>query len=293
MNSSPPPYAPSPPSDNLPPIPSITGVQPVAPPLQFTIRAPVAPTPIAMPQVRPPTVSQTLVPVAQYQASAQLPGSTQVLSTQYQAPVPGQTVQYRVPYQAPVPGQTVQYRVPYQAPTTTLQLQPLAPSVPGMISAPQIGLQKLRIEPYTEKSFIVRGETKPYRTPLKMMKGKWINKPRDNREPGWMFGNYGRPEVEAYVQSVNNGTAKPPPTYQVQTVSWSIFKPEEGMKLKITIPTGVTDYTVASIEKEGWMVIKATVFCPQQPSSVHQIAIISGKWQIMGYNEKHTIEPAV
>ena len=126
-----------------------------------------------------------------------------------------------------------------------------------------------------------------------MMKGKWINKPRDGGEPGWMFGNYNRPEIEAYVQSVNNGTAAPPPTYQVQTVSWSLFKPEDGMKLKITIPGAITDYTVASVEKEGWMVTGATIFCPQQPSSVHQIAIISGKWQILGQqNLKHTIEPA-
>ena len=111
MNSSPPPYTPSPPSDTLPPIPSITGVQPVAPPLQFTIRAPAAPTMTAMPQVSAPATYQTPVP-----------------TTQYRNPIPGQTVQY-------------------QAPTTTLRLQPQAIPVPGMISAPQVGLQnqKLRL----------------------------------------------------------------------------------------------------------------------------------------------------
>nr|QBK91286.1 MAG: uncharacterized protein LCPAC202_02600 [Pithovirus LCPAC202] len=269
MNSSPPTYAPSPTSDDLPPIPSISGIKPH---LHFTIPAPAVPTLTTMPQASTPAI--------QHQVTAT------VQATQYR--VPAQISQYSAPVQTP------QYSAPAQNRTTTFKL-PLATQVPGTISAPQARLQnqKMRLEPYTEKSFIVRGDTRPYKTQLKMMKGRWVHKPRDGREPGWTFGNFVRPEVEKYVQSVNNGTAAPPPIYEVQTVSWTMFKPEEGMKLKIAIPGAITDYTVASIEKEGWYVIKATIFCPQQPSSVHEIVIINGKWQILGQqNLEHTIEPA-
>ncbi len=257
-------YAPSPPSssDGLPPIPSITGVPQVAPPLQptqsLTIQAPQIPGQTPMPQVPAPT----LMPATR-------------------AP---QAVQYQIPqYQAPT-GQVM-----------TLQLQPPTP-IPGMASIPQttqlaIQNQKLRIDPYMGKSFIVRGDTKTYYTQLKMMKGSWTSKPKDGGEPGWYFGNYNRQTVEEYVNNVNAGTAKPPPTYPVQTIRWTVFKPEEGMKLKIRIPTGVTDYTVSDVEKEGWMVVKATIFCPRDPTSVHKIVIISGKWQIRGYMLDHTIEP--
>ena len=165
-----------------------------------------------------------------------------------------------------------------------------------MASTPQmrqlaVQNQKLRIEPYMDKSFIVRGDTKTYYTQLKMMRGTWTNKPKDGGESGWYFGNYNRQNVEEYVNSVNAGTAKPPPTYPVQTVRWTTFKPKDGMKLKITIPEGVTDYIVSSVENEGWMVVKATIFCPRNPESIHQIVIISGKWQIRSYIPVHTIEP--
>nr|QBK91098.1 MAG: hypothetical protein LCPAC202_00720 [Pithovirus LCPAC202] len=145
------------------------------------------------PQVLQPQVLQPLGQIAQ----------PQVLQPQVLQPL-GQIAQPQV--LQPL-GQTLQPQLlqPVQS-----QSQPQAIPIPGMISAPQIGLQnqKLRIEYYTPKSFIVRGNTMPHKNSFKMMKGRWINKPRDGGDPGWMFGNYNRPVVEAYVQSVNSGTTQ-------------------------------------------------------------------------------------
>lgn len=171
--------------------------------------------------------------------------------------------------------------------------------IPTMLNGQQvpqqaIQTQKLRIDTYTDKSIIVRGDTKTYSTTLKMMGGGWVKRPKygGSQEPGWCFGNYKRQEVEKYVAEVNAGTAAPPPTFQVQTVSWNVFKPETGMRLKIKMPHGIADYSVADVEKQGWTVVKATIFAPQNPDSVHQMAIISGQWQILGYLDSHSIEPA-
>jgi hypothetical protein len=154
----------------------------------------------------------------------------------------------------------------------------------------QLG-QKLRVDQYTDKSIIVRGDTRPYVTKMKLMKGTWISKPREGGEQGWCFGNFQRQEVEQYVAEVNSGTAAPPPTYEVQTVSWTLFKPIPEMKLKITMPQGAADYTVSSVENEGWTVVGATIFAPHNPSSVHRIVIVNGKWQIFGYLEEHSVQP--
>ncbi len=141
-----------------------------------------------------------------------------------QALQPIQSQQALQPIQSQQALQPIQSQQALQPIQSQQVLQPIqsqtgAIPVPGMISAPQVGLQnqKLRIEPYTERSFIVRGDTMPHKKSFKMMRGRWINKPRDNGEPGWMFGNYNRPVVGAYVQSVNNGAIQSQPLQAIQS----------------------------------------------------------------------------
>ena len=143
----------------------------------------------------------------------------QSLSGRFLQPI--QSQQVLQPIQSQQVLQPIQSQ-PLRAIQSQQVLQPIqsrAIPVSGMISAPQVGLQnqKLRIEPYTEKSFIVRGDTMPHKNSFKMMKGRWINKPRDNGESGWMFGNYNRPVVGAYVQSVNNGAIQSQPLQAIQS----------------------------------------------------------------------------
>lgn len=61
------------------------------------------------------------------------------------------------------------------------------------------------IETYSEKSFVVRGDTRPYRESLKAMGGKWVNRLTDKttREHfgAWIFWTQKRSELEKWVES--------------------------------------------------------------------------------------------
>ncbi len=154
---------------------------------------------------------------------------------------------------------------------------------------------KLRIEVYTEKSFIVRGETSTYYTELKKLNGSWTSRPRHGTgtDPGWYFPNSRIDEVLKYVGGVNSGAiAAPPPSVPTQTVKWEVFRPNDGMKLKIKIGNGVFDYWVSSVSKDarGYIVISAQIVCTQDPKNVQNIVIINGQWQIYGYTQQHSIE---
>lgn len=58
----------------------------------------------------------------------------------------------------------------------------------------------VQIIQYSEKSFVVKGDTKPIKDDLKELGGMWFKK-----ECGWLFSNKRRESVEAYL---NGGTIK-------------------------------------------------------------------------------------
>jgi len=60
------------------------------------------------------------------------------------------------------------------------------------------------IEVYSDKSFVVRGDTRPHRESLKAMGGKWANRLTD-KESGekfgaWLFWTKKRPELDEWVK---------------------------------------------------------------------------------------------
>ena len=65
------------------------------------------------------------------------------------------------------------------------------------------------IEKYSDKSFVVRGDTRPHRESLKAMGGKWANRLTD-KETGekfgaWLFWTQKRGELDGWV----SGGCKP------------------------------------------------------------------------------------
>lgn len=56
----------------------------------------------------------------------------------------------------------------------------------------------LTIENYSDKSFVVRGETKPHKDKLKELQGKWNGNLTGGG--GWIFSNKHREAVEQFVQ---------------------------------------------------------------------------------------------
>jgi hypothetical protein len=66
-----------------------------------------------------------------------------------------------------------------------------------------IRLSKVYIEDYSPKSFVVRGDTQPYKEQLKNMSGKWTNGLTDN-ETGekfgaWLFWSAKKPEIQEWL----------------------------------------------------------------------------------------------
>ena len=56
----------------------------------------------------------------------------------------------------------------------------------------------IHIENYTEKSFVVLGDTKPHKDNIKKLGGKWNSRLRDNKM-GWIFPMSKKELVEEYI----------------------------------------------------------------------------------------------
>jgi hypothetical protein len=153
---------------------------------------------------------------------------------------------------------------------------------------------KLQIRKYTDKSFIVSGDTREHYSVLKTEKdGSWIGRPKDSGEKGWCYSNTKFDELRQYVEGVNSGTiGTPAPTVLMQTLRWDVFKPNVGMKVTVTMPMGKAIYIVSSIE-QGYPVVKANIVATHDVNNIQEIVIINGQWQIRYFQQAHTIEPIV
>ena len=59
-------------------------------------------------------------------------------------------------------------------------------------------MSEIYVESYTEKSFVVLGNTKPHKDNIKKLGGKWNSKLRDNKM-GWIFPISKKQSVEEYI----------------------------------------------------------------------------------------------
>lgn len=60
---------------------------------------------------------------------------------------------------------------------------------------------QLKVEEYSEKAFVVRGDSKKYKEQLSSMHGKW--NPRLTGGPGWIFSKKHMETVKKAVESIN------------------------------------------------------------------------------------------
>lgn len=65
--------------------------------------------------------------------------------------------------------------------------------------------------PYSDKAFLVIGDTKPWKEHLQALNGMYKpNWPKFPGHPGWMFSNKHEAEVNAIIQASNAGQIAPP-----------------------------------------------------------------------------------
>lgn len=60
---------------------------------------------------------------------------------------------------------------------------------------------QITMENYSERSFVVRGETTPYKESMSMLGGKWNSRLRDG--PGWIFSMSKKESVEKWLNTTN------------------------------------------------------------------------------------------
>lgn len=66
---------------------------------------------------------------------------------------------------------------------------------------------------YSDKSFLVYGETKPWKVELQSFGGKYgPNWPAFPGHPGWIFSNKRQTEVMNFIEAANSGMSVPMPT---------------------------------------------------------------------------------
>lgn len=86
----------------------------------------------------------------------------------------------------------------------------------------------LTVENYSDKSFVVRGETKPHKDKLKELQGKWNSNLTGGG--GWIFSNKHREAVDKYLSSLTDAdesetkTASSKPKPVVKTVAQPAVK---------------------------------------------------------------------
>lgn len=81
-------------------------------------------------------------------------------------------------------------------------------------------MTEIYIENYTEKSFVVLGDTRPHKENIKKFGGKWNSRLRDNKM-GWIFPMSKRDSVEKYINTFKK-TGNIPEIKESQTKMFSM-----------------------------------------------------------------------
>jgi hypothetical protein len=158
---------------------------------------------------------------------------------------------------------------------------------------------------YTEKSFVVYGETKKYKDSLKNLGGKFNKnlKIGEDTVPGWVFGKKNLETVMEFVQKANSGevvalsselpsspstslptVTVPSSSSNYQFVKFKIYKPSEGQRVKLKVDGKVVEGKVIKTETHNDIVDTVYIDFDGRTSAA---VIINGVWAINGYAPRH------
>lgn len=183
----------------------------------------------------------------------------------------------------------------------------------------------LTIQGYTDKSFVVRGDSKPYKEYFKG-KGRWNSRLQGGE--GWIF-SYGKDnatynEIYYVVQDINSGKLPPievPPRSSVvppmnmqlpgaprpimnvtrapmtasvpcgyQTVSWVVRLPVVNDNVIIVSEENRYKCIISEVHVHNGMTDVATIRSVDDDNFIANIVIINGEWQVHNLVGNHTIE---
>jgi len=159
-------------------------------------------------------------------------------------------------------------------------------------------------ENYTEKSFAVYGDTKPFRTNLKDLGGRFKKYLKIDGETaaGWIFSKQNQEPVMEFILSANSGETnfhmtntntdglptitKPSNVSKYQYVKYKVYRPSENQKVSLKVDRTTKEGLVTKTETHNDVVDTVYIDFDGQTSLA---MICNGKWTIFGYNVPHFI----
>lgn len=205
-----------------------------------------------------------------------------------------------------------------QTPFQRLSLQQQPPAV----LAQEVDPKDMKMEVYSEKSFVIRGEnTKLYTLQLTQLGGKWNKNLRGGG--GWIFSNKKLEEATTWIKNAKSGFVQPDnpeevkavheekrSQYQARTataipgmattpigttnpdmqlVQWTMFRPRVDMKAKVKVGQIIAEYEVGRTEIHNNIVDTVFIHPSGQPDQQSKLVICNGSWKVWGYAEEHSV----
>lgn len=150
----------------------------------------------------------------------------------------------------------------------------------------------MEISDYSDKSFAVFGDTKPWKNNLKQLGGKYNRNLQG--KIGYIFSKTREEAVKLFVTQANNGLVqqlpdekKYPsmPPCEHQTISYKVPLPKLGQK--VTDDINGTIYTVTTLHREDPFV--DSIVLQDQTGKEWNAVIVCGVWKIPKLNTFHTL----
>jgi hypothetical protein len=175
----------------------------------------------------------------------------------------------------------------------------------------------LQIEPYSDSSFVVRGDTRPYLELFtKQMHGKW--NPNLKGGGAMIFSNTHLDSVQSVVAQINAGqpisvpaqqsykytpkvqqvNALPGASFNIlpiksksQTLTYKVYLPEVGERVIIDVDNGVgvpdkLETTVRDLQPGNDII---HLIYKVDPNLIFEAGVYAGKWQVKGEIRPHIL----
>ena len=174
-------------------------------------------------------------------------------------------------------------------------------------SIKETNLDNIKLETYSDKSFVVRGEeTKLFTLQLQSLGGRW--NPSLTGGKGWIFSNKKIQEVGNWLDDIKRGAIQPddqatvkksreekykkkisPINSNDQLVQWIVFLPRMGMKAILKVDQITVEYEIAKIEQHNNIVDTVHINPIGHKDQISKLVICNGNWQVWGFANEHTV----
>ena len=158
-------------------------------------------------------------------------------------------------------------------------------------------MNKLTLESYNDRSFLIKGDTQPYKDVLKENGGSW-----NSSLKGWIYSNKKLEQMKDVVERINGGSfntnilpsgelkkAVLPVSSKIKTIIWNIYCPDHKETGYIEIDKNKLPVMVSNVIIENGNPKYLYLDYNVGVKTTFKAFIADGKWQIIGEIREHDI----